>query len=77
MKTATVAVLWFLVIAPVIPPLIETWFSHSDNSHAVLVPFISLYFALTKREELASTPKTGSFWGAIFLTLFLVLFLLS
>lgn len=77
LKFTIVAALWFLVIAPVVPSMVNIWFSHSDNSHAVLVPFIALYFAWSKREELAETVKTGSLLGGLFLTLCLVLFLLS
>ena len=76
-KIALLAALWLLVIAPVVPSMVDTWFSHSDNSHAVLVPFISLYFAWSKREELAETVKTSSFLGGLFLTLCLALFLIS
>ena len=76
-KIALLAALWLLVIAPVVPSMVDTWFSHSDNSHAVLVPFISLYFAWSNRAELAETAKTGSFLGGLFLTLCLALFLIS
>ena len=76
-KIALLAALWLLVIAPVVPSMVDTWFSHSDNSHAVLVPFISLYFTWSKRAELAETAKKGSFLGGLFLTLCLALFLIS
>jgi len=77
LKIALLAALWLLVIAPVFPSMVDTWFSHSDNSHAILVPFISLYFAWSKREELAETAKIGSLLGGFFLTLCLALFLVS
>ena len=41
------------------------------------MPFISLYFAWTKREELQSSVNTrGSFWGGVVLTLCLTLYLI-
>jgi len=76
-KIMLLAALWFLVIAPIVPSMVNTWLSHPDNSHALLVPFISLYFAWIKREEQAETAKTGSFLGGLFLTLCLALFLIS
>jgi exosortase len=70
-------ILWGLVFAPVVPQMVSTWLQHSDNSHAVLVPFISLYFAWTKRRELAAVEFNGSFWGGIFLASCLVIYLVS
>lgn len=77
LKITFLLTLWCLVIAPVVPAMIKTWLGHSDSSHAMLVPFISMYYAWTKREELARVKFNGSFWGGIFLTLCLALYLLT
>jgi len=68
---------WTLVFWPVLPPMVEAWLSHSDNSHALLVPFISLYFAWDKRDELARTPLAPSVTGGVILVLSLLLYLVS
>jgi len=76
-KITTLVVLWGLIIAPVVPIMVSTWFSHSDNSHALLVPLISFYFAWCKRKELASVETAGSGWGLLFLAASLFIYLVS
>ncbi|BCA79492.1 exosortase A [Desulfuromonas sp. AOP6] len=68
---------WTLVFWPVLPPMVEAWLSHSDNSHALLVPFISLYFAWGMREELTRIPLTPSVTGGVVLLISLLLYLVS
>jgi exosortase len=75
LKIVLLAVLWGLVVSPVVPPMVQTWLSHSDNSHAMLVPLISLYFAWDKRKELAKVQAAGSFWGGVLLTVSLLVYL--
>jgi exosortase len=75
-KIAFLALLWLGVIAPVVPAMIRTWLSHSDNTHAILVPFIALYFAWAKHEELKTADRSSSLWGGVVLTLCLVFYLL-
>jgi exosortase len=77
LKIAVLLALWSLVFAPVVPQMVKTWFEHSDNSHAILVPFISLFFGWTKRQEIAAIELSGSVWGGVFLVLCLTLYLLS
>jgi len=77
LKLAILLVLWGLVIAPVVPEMVKTWLGHSDNSHALLVPFISLYFIWSKRNELAATETAGSNWGLGFLLISLGVYLVS
>jgi exosortase len=50
--------------------------SNSYYSHALLVPFVSLYFVWQDRANLSQLPKTPSVWGYPFLVFgcFLVLF---
>ncbi|MFH2066618.1 MAG: exosortase/archaeosortase family protein [Pseudomonadota bacterium] len=49
--------LFFSLYAPVFPDLFSDWFRHgdyyhSDNSHCILVPFISLYFIWDRRKQI-------------------------
>ncbi len=61
--------LWFVAFIPVYPHLVWTWFNHSDNSHGILVPLVSLYFIWQKREELRDAKISNSKWGIVILIL--------
>lgn len=64
--------LWGGVAAPVVPQMVQTWLSHSDNTHAVLVPFIALYLGWGYRQQLAFVSPKCSLWGGVLLVLSLV-----
>lgn len=76
-KIGVLLALWAAVFIPVIPAMVETWLNHSDNSHALLVPLISLYFAWQKRRELSQVEISGSLWGGLLLAASLAVYLLS
>lgn len=69
--------LWFVSFVPVYPGLVDTWLNDSDNSHGILVPFISLFFIWQKRHELMSVSVSSSNWGAIILAASMSLYLLG
>jgi transposase InsO family protein len=77
LQISTLIFLWSLVIAPVVPQMAKAWLDHSDNSHAILVPFICLYFGWAKRREFVSVKFDDPLWGSTFLVLCLALYLLS
>ena len=68
---------WVAVFYPIIPDMVTAWFKHSDNSHAVLVPLVSLYFLWEKRAEISRIPSQGSNAGLILLILCLLFYILS
>lgn len=72
-----VLVLWILVFLPVVPDMFRTWLSHTDNMHGFFVPFIALYFAWRKKEQLAEVELNGSLWGGLLLIASLAFYLLS
>ncbi|MHB8711792.1 MAG: exosortase A [Trichloromonadaceae bacterium] len=76
-KIGVLLALWAAVFIPVIPAMVDTWLNHSDNSHALLVPLISLYFAWQKRRELSQVEISGSLWGGLLLAASLAVYLLS
>lgn len=76
-KIALLLLLWAMVFFPVFPPMVDAWLNHSDNSHALLVPLISLYFIWEKRGDLANLPLQPSRLGWGLLTASLALYLLS
>ncbi len=76
-KIAILLTGWAALFYPVIPPMIETWLNHSDNSHALLVPLISLYFVWQKREEMGRVATSGSLCGWAILVASLLVYLVS
>ena len=76
-QTVLLLTLWLLAFSPVLPPMVDSWLSHSDNSHALLVPLISLYFLWEKRHEALKTPVQGSWWGLFVLSGSLAIYLIS
>jgi len=69
--------LWLICFLPIYPGLVKVWLNHSDNSHGILVPLISLYFVWRKRENLTAAKISGSNWGIVILIISLGLYLLS
>lgn len=68
---------WTLVFVPVLPDLFRAWFSHTDNMHGLFVPFIALYFAWKKKEQVRDVELHGSLWGGAALVVSLLLYLVS
>jgi len=69
--------LWVLTYWPILPALVSTWLQNSNNSHGILVPFISIYLIWMKREKLSSINLESSPWGAAMLCLSIVLYVIS
>lgn len=76
-KFAVLLLVWAAVFSPVVPAMVGTWLNHSDNSHALLVPLIAMYFVWIKREELGRIEIPGSAVGGLFLAGTLVVYLVS
>lgn len=76
-KLLILLVLWAATFYPIYPELFSTWFTNSNNSHGVLVPFISLYFLWQKRDDLRSAEISSSWWGALVMAASLGNYLLS
>ena len=76
-KFPILIILWFVAFIPIYPSLVSTWLNHSDNSHGILVPFISAYFIWQKKEQLRTAEISSSNWGLLILALSMALYLLS
>jgi exosortase len=76
-KTGIVLLLLILVFLPVFPDLWHAWMNHSNNSHGLLVPLISLYFVWDRRDELQSVQLSSSGWGLLLLIISLIFYLLA
>lgn len=79
LNIAILLILWASIFYPVYPDLYTAWFgtSNSDNSYGILVPFIAVYFAWLKREELRRAVIGNSATGLALLTAALLIYLVS
>ncbi len=69
--------LWVVSFYPIYPSLIYTWLNHSDNSHGILVPFISLYFLWRSKDAVQVGQGPSSRWGLALLAVSMGIYLLS
>lgn len=76
-KIAILVLLWAVAFYPLYPDLLRDWYSHSDNSHGFIVPFVAGYFAWERIKQLNPPTISSSWWGGILLFLFLAFYLLS
>lgn len=76
-KTLMLLSLWGLCFHPLYKDLFNTWLNHSNNSHGILVPFISLYFVYEKKDALAEAEIAPFYIGAVLLALCMAGYLVS
>lgn len=76
-KLTVLLLAWAVAFYPVVPPMVNAWLSHSDNSHALLVPLISLYFLWEKRAAMRRVPLQGSVPGVVLLVVSLAIYFVS
>jgi exosortase len=77
-RMAILAALLVLAYANVIRhQLIERWLNDANWSHGWLIPMFSAYFLVTRRELLLRARIAPSAWGAVLLSLSLVLYFVS
>jgi exosortase len=76
-KIAVLLLAWAAAFSPIIPGLVSDWFSHPDNSHAVLVPFIALFFVWKRADRVRACQLGSSAWGGLVLAVGLLGYLLS
>ena len=69
--------LWAVAFYPLYPSLVSTWLEDSNNSHGILVPFISAFFVWKQRENIKSYPPHPSLFGGMLLALSLMAFIIS
>ncbi len=77
MKAWFLIFLWAAVFYPIYPGLISTWLEDSNNSHGILVPFISAFFVWKQREKIKSYPQRPCMIGGVLLALSLTAYTLS
>ena len=77
LKISLLLIAWAATFSPIYPELVRDWLDHSDNSHAVLVPFIALFFVWQKKGELQSVRTDISVWGGVLLAISLLVYVAS
>jgi len=77
LKIVLLVMLWAAAFAPLFPELVRDWLDNSDNSHAFLVPFISLFFIWQRRDLLLEIPARTSRWGGGLLAVSLLGYVVS
>lgn len=70
-------VLWFISFIPIYPSLVSVWLNHSDNSHGILVPIVSVYFIWMQKEKLRAIQWSNWNWGGVVLASSMGFYLLS
>lgn len=69
--------LWGLAFWPILPDLCRTWINHSNNSHGILVPFISLYFIWQKKINYKELARELNYWVVAILAISFTVYLIS
>ncbi len=70
-------ILFLILCSPILPPLYNDWMFDSDNSHGILVPFISLFFLWQKRNDIPWEKSRSSNVGLCFLIVSLIIYLIG
>ena len=77
LKIMILLVTWFVTYYPLYTSLVQDWLYNSDNSHAFLVPFITLFFVYQKKDQLKTTSLSTSVWGGVILAASLLVYIIS
>jgi len=77
LKFSILLVCWAAAFLPVYPELFDTWLHNSNNSHGLLIPFISLFLIYQKKEKLKDTPLSSSKIGGIILIASMAIYIVS
>lgn len=59
--------LFLFLYFPIFPDMFSLWINNSNNSHGILVPFISMYILWTKRADILTTDIKVCRFGLIIL----------
>jgi exosortase len=76
-KIFVIFIFWIIVFLPVYPELWHSWLNNSDNSHGILVPFISAFLCWRQKDRLSKVPISNSKWGGMILIISLAIYLIA
>jgi len=77
LMTILLFVLLGMLFYPIFPDLYLDWTLNDNNSHGILVPFISLYLVWRKRDDIILAEARSSYWGLAVLVTGLILYVLG
>ncbi|MGE5301902.1 MAG: exosortase C-terminal domain/associated protein EpsI [Alphaproteobacteria bacterium] len=72
-----IATAFGLLYGPLVPGLVNDWYTYSPYSYGFLVPVIAGYLAWQKRERLKTLPVSPSYWGLLTLAAAVLLLLMG
>jgi len=70
-------VLFIVLYSPIFPDMYHLWIENSNNSHGLLVPFVSLYLMWTKRGNIEWDRTTPSNIGLLILVVSLLCYIIG
>ncbi len=70
-------ILFFILFIPVYPDMYGIWLEHSNNSHGLLVPLISAFLLIRRRNAIRWEQMQPAFTGFIILLLSLLLYIIG
>lgn len=76
-KSFIILIVWFVSFSPIISNLWGVWINDSNNSHGLLVPFISLYFVWLKKDDLKALTISTSISGVVVLIASLLIYIIA
>lgn len=76
-KFTLLILLWLAVFYPVLVQLVGAWLYHSDESHGMLVPLISIYLIWQKKNNLAEEKAEPAIIGLWVLVASMLLYVIS
>jgi len=77
LKLLVLAMLWIGAFFPVYPGLFSAWLNNANDSHGILVPFISIFLIWQKRGKLRNANISNSDWGLIVLLVSMSIYVIS
>jgi len=77
LKIVILVLLWAAAFYPLYPQLVREWLDNSDNSHAFIVPLVTMYFIWQRKSALQLARVSTSFLGGGLLALSLLVYIAS
>lgn len=76
-KIVILLLIWVVAFYPLYPGLVREWLDNSDNSHAFIVPLVTLYFVWQRKSALQLARVSTSFLGGGLLAVSLLAYVAS
>jgi len=77
LKFSILIACWAAAFVPIYPELWDAWLHNSNNSHGLIVPFISLLMIYRQQDKLTDIPLESNKIGGIILIASMVIYIVS